>query len=240
MSQRIAWMIAIAIASAAVPAGAIARAPGQHVLGPDSETALLVVKTDWWQPAPSMKSAFKLALSRYDPAEQKLMGGAFSGVLLEAKKKNFADGYLIGSIKPGRWVFQSYSQQDKWALCFNAGSFQFDVKPGEVVYLGEFDAQRHRLQLTEEAVRSGKVMISGYGFFDFFDLPEGPRLKPIDAPQLDNVRAMLASHAPQVTAPVRAAEYTPAQFGTGSTLFAERRCGGYFAEGAKKGKKSAD
>ena len=224
-------------AAAALPGGAGAKAPDKQVLTPQSEDALVVIKTDFWQPAPSMKSAFKIALSRFDPAERKLMGGPFSGVLIEAQRKNFADGYLIKPIKPGRWVFQSYSQQDKWALCFNASSWQFDVKPGEVVYLGEFDALSHRDQLTEQAMRSGKVMISGYGFADFFDLPEGPRLKPIDETQLDAVRSAIARHAPQVTAPVRAADYSPAQFGTGSTLFADRRCGGYFTTKAKtKGK----
>jgi hypothetical protein len=216
-----------------------ARSADSYALDANAETALVVMKTDWWQPAPSMKSAFKLALSVFDPVEEKLRGKPFGGsVLFEAKQKKFVDGYLIAKIKPGRWVFQSYAQQDKWALCFNAMSLQFEVKPGEVVYLGEFDALRHRQQLTEQALQSGKVMLSGYGFADFFDLAEGPRLRPIDEIQLAAVGEMLGRNAPLVTAPVRAAEYSPARFGTGSTLFAERRCGGYFTTGAKDKDKS--
>ena len=226
--------IALALGVAAPLNMAGARSADSYALDANAETALVVMKTDWWQPAPSMQSAFKLALSVFDPVEEKLRGKPFGGsVLFEAKQKKFVDGYLIAKIKPGRWVFQSYAQQDKWALCFNAMSLQFEVKPGEVVYLGEFNALRHRQQLAEQAVHSGKVYLSGYGFADFFDLAEGPLLKSIDEIQLVAVRQMLGRNAPLVTAPVRAAEYSPARFGTGSTLFAERRCGGYFNKGAK-------
>jgi hypothetical protein len=225
---------AFAICAMATSGSVGAKTPDKQVLDASSETALVVIKTDWWQPAPSMHSAFKLLLSTYDPAERKLLGKPFGGsVLIESKKKNFADGYLVASIKPGRWVFQSYSQQDKWALCFNAASWQFEVKSGEVVYLGEFDARSHREQLTEQAIASGKASIRGNDFADFFDLPDGPHLKAIDEAQLTAVREMLARRAPLVSAPVRAADYSPAIFGTGSTLFAERRCGGYFTTGGK-------
>ena len=237
MTRVEAWKMtaAFAVAAAALPTGAIAKTPDKEVLTATSETALVVIKTDFWQPAPYLHSAFRLIISAFDPVESKLIGGPFSGAaLFEAQKKKFADGYLLAPIKPGRWVFMSYSQQDKWALCFNAASVQFEVKPGEVVYLGEFDALSHRDQLTEQAVLSGKTRISGYGFADFFDLPTGPKLKPVDEAQLANVRAMLVRNAPLVTAPVRAVEYSPAKFGTGSTLFAERRCGGYFSKSAKK------
>jgi hypothetical protein len=226
---------AMALTAVAMPTGAVAKPAKEQVLTAASETAMLVIKSDFWQPAPSMHSAYKIAFSTYDPVEAKMLGAPFAGgALIEAQKKKFVEGYLIVPIKAGHWVYVSYQQQDKWALCFNAASWQFDVKPGEVVYLGEFDAQSHRRQLTEQAILHGKTSISGYGFADFFDLPEGPKLKPVDDAQLADVRAMLARNAPQITAPVRAAAYSPAKFGTGSTLFAERRCGGYFTTGAKK------
>ena len=105
---------------------------------------------------------------------------------------------------------------------------------------GEFDALKHRQQLTVQAISSGKISISGYGFADFFDLAEGPDFKGVDEAQLTAVRDMLSRSAPGVTEPVRAVHYDPAKFGTGSTLFAERRCGGYFTTGAKdKDKKPA-
>lgn len=124
---------------------AYAKTPDQLSLTAASPDALVIMRSAWWQPAPSMQSAYKLALSAYDPVEEKLLGGPYAGgALFEAKKKNFINGYLVATIKPGRWTFQSYSQQDIWALCFNVASWQFEVKPGEVIYLGELDATRHR------------------------------------------------------------------------------------------------
>lgn len=227
--------IAIALSASVLPGTVAAGGRDELTLDANSDAALIVVKADWWQPAPNMKSAYRVVISGFDPAQEKLLGKPFGGsTVIAAQKKKYVEGYLIERIKPGRWVYQSYSQQDKWALCFNAQSLQFEVKPGEVVYLGEFDAQRHRQQLTEQAILSGKVSVSSSDFADFFDLAEGPRLQPIDETQLAAVRAMLGRSAPKVTAPVRAADYTPARFGTGSTLFAERKCGGYFATSAKK------
>ena len=233
--MKYAMALALALGVAAVPGWVGAKPAKDQVLTATSETAMIVVKSDFWQPAPSMHSAYKLVFSAYNPVEEKLIGGPFAGgALIEAQKKKFVEGYLMVPIKAGHWVYVSYQQQDKWALCFNAASWQFDVKPGEVIYLGEFDAPAHRQQLTERAILSGKTSISGYGFADFFDLPDGPKLKVIDEPQLADVRAMLTRNAPLITAPVHAAVYSAARFGTGSTLFAERKCGGYFATGAKK------
>jgi hypothetical protein len=227
--------VAIAFGTTWVAMPVHAKAPADVELTPQSEMALVIIKSEMWQPAPSMKSAYKIALSAFDPAEEKLLGGPFAGgALFEAQKKKFVDGYLMLPVKPGQWVFQSFSQQDKWALCFNARTWQFALKPGEVVYLGRFDAAAHRAELVRQAVTTGKVSIRGYGFADFFDLADAPKFDAIDDTQLDGVRAMLSSNAPKVTAPVRGVVFSPARFGTGSTLFAERKCGGYFSKAAGK------
>lgn len=222
------------LGTAFLPHAASAKKPDKVELSAESPGAVVVIKTQWWKPAPSMQSAFKLTLSTYDPDEQKLLGKPFGGsTRIEAKRKNFVDDYLIVPIKPGRWVYQAYSQQDKWTLCFNAISRQFEVKPGEVVFLGEFDAGFHRDELTLKSTMSGQIFLSQYDFAAYFDLASGPKLGEIDALQLEAVRDMLRQNAPLVTAPVRAAEYSEAKFGTGSTLFGDRQCGGYFTAGAK-------
>jgi hypothetical protein len=234
--KKSALLAAVAILGSTLPCGTASAKPADRIiLTPQSPGALIVLKTDWWQPAPSMMSAFKLIFSTYADGDEKLTSNMFSGnALVEAKQKNFVEGYLIAAIKPGRWVIQSYSQQDKWALCFNASSLQFAVRPGEVVYLGKFNALFHRRQLTIEAVKSGRTSLSGYGFADFFDLPNAPRFESIDEAQMTAVKAMLTHQAPGITAPVTPVTFSPASFGTGSTLFAERKCGGYFNSSAKK------
>jgi hypothetical protein len=228
----------VAVSMAVLGTGpAPAQSAKDLAITPESPTALLVMQADWWEPAPNMQSAFKIALAKFDPVEERLLGLPYGdSVLFEAKRKQMPDGYLVEAVKPGRWVVLSYSQQDKWALCFNAASVQFDIAPGEIVFLGRFDSLAHRRQLTEQAIRSGRVSVSSSSFADFFDLPEGPRFAPVDEAELTRVREMLAARAAQATAPVRAVAFSPARFGTGSTLFAQRRCGGYFTTGTKKAK----
>lgn len=233
LAKFLAIAHALILCLAALPSMTLAKTADKLVLDQNSETALLVMKTVGWEPAPMMQSAFRLSLSGYEPTEERLLGGPFSGRLFEAKKKNFVDGYLIIPIKPGRWIFVDYSEQDNWALCFNAGSWQFDVKAGQVLFLGRFDSLLHHQQLVQEVVRAGKVSISRYAFADFFDLSDSPRFDPVDEGQLNAVQEMLRQRAPLVTAPLIAANFSPAKFGTGSTLFAERRCGGYFSTSAK-------
>lgn len=204
-------------------------------LDSSSPVALVVLKADWWQPAPRMQSAFKLGLAPFDPEKEAVLAGPhLGGVLLEAKPKHMPDGYMMATIKPGRWVVMSYSQQDIWALCFNANSLQFEVRPGEVLYLGRFDSLAHRRQLTEEATRSGRTSVSTASVVEFFDLTQGPLFQSVDQGQLDEVKGVLGRTAPLVTAPVRPVEFAPARFGTGSTLLAQRRCSGFLAGSAKK------
>lgn len=202
-----------------------------------SKDALLVIKAPALPPAPTFKTAYRLNLSIYDPENQAMKGGPWGGkAVFEAQPKKFVDGYLLLAVKPGTWVFKDFSQQDNWALCFQDGSRQFDVAAGEVVYLGEFDALAHALDLQRTAVLTHRTSTTGVEHF--FDDVEPPRLAPVDEDDLAAVRAMLAAKVPGATAPVRAAVYSPARFGTGSDLFGLTRvCGGYYSGKAKPQKK---
>jgi hypothetical protein len=63
--------IALALGISPLASAGGAKPADGYALDANSKTALVVVKTDWWQPAPSMQSAFKLTLSVYDPVEEK-------------------------------------------------------------------------------------------------------------------------------------------------------------------------
>jgi hypothetical protein len=229
----------LAVAFAANSTIACSKSVNGIAINAASKEALLIIKTEWFPPAPNMRTAFRLALSSYDPVSEKILGAPYGGAaIFEAKSKSFMNGYLVIPVKPGRWVYTGYSQQDKWTLCFNAKSLQFEAKPGDAIYLGEFDSIASRRELTVQAFSTGKFSINSYGFADFFDLPEGPLLKPIDDEQLAAVQEVVHLRLPLVVPPVKAADYLPARFGTGSTLFGERRCGGYFS-GSPKGKRAS-
>lgn len=225
--------VILAAAMLAVPAAAAAKDVAKIAITPTSKEALLVIKAPALPPAPTFKTAYRLGLSVYDPEHQAMKGGPFGGkVVFEAQPKKFVDGYLLLTVKPGTWVFQDFSQQDRWALCFQDGSRQFDVAAGEVVYLGAFDALAHAIDLQRTAILTMRT--STTGFEHFFDNVEPPRFAPIGDDDLGAVRAMLAANTPNTTAPVRAAAYSPARFGTGSDLFGlSRVCGGYYTGKAK-------
>lgn len=216
---------------AAVPASANYAA--KIAVNSTSKDALIIIKTPSLPPAPTFKTAYRLGLSVYDPINQEIRGGPWGGkATFQAQPKKFVDGYLMLTVKPGIWVYKDFSQQDFWALCFQDSSLQFDVKAGEVVYLGAFDALAHARDLQITAIQTGRT--STKGFEHFFDNIAAPRLAPISDDDLTNVRAVLAANAPKTTAPVRAAVYRPARFGTGSDLFGlSRICGGYHTGKAK-------
>ncbi|UKK83745.1 hypothetical protein L7H23_14380 [Sphingopyxis sp. BSN-002] len=218
----------------AMPVVAPAKDAARIAVTPASKEALLVIKAPALRPAPTFKTAYRLGLSVYDAENQSMKGGPWGGkAVFEAQPKKFVDGYLLLTVKPGTWVFQDFSQQDRWALCFQDGSRQFDVAAGEVVYLGEFDALAHAIELQRIAVMT--LRTSTTGFEHFFENVTPPRLTPAGEADLDAVRAMLTARSPGTTAPLRAASYTPARFGTGSDLFGlSRVCGGYYTGKAKQ------
>jgi hypothetical protein len=226
-----AAVLAVGLASA--PVGAWAKDAAKIAVTPASTEALLIIKTEALPPAPSFKTAYRLGLSVYDPVSQSMKGGPYGGkAVFEAQPKKFVNGYLMLTVKPGTWVFQDFSQQDSWALCFQDDSRQFTVGAGEVVYLGEFNARAHARDLQTIAVGTGRARTTG--FEHFFDFITAPRLAPIREAELAAVRATLAARVPNTTAPVRAAVYSPARFGTGSDLFGMSRiCGGYYTGKAK-------
>jgi hypothetical protein len=227
----LAAALAGAMMLAALPASANDAA--KIAVTATSKDALIIIKTPSLPPAPTFKTAYRLGLSVYDPENQAMKGGPWGGkATFQAQPKKFVEGYLMLTVKPGIWVYQDFSQQDLWALCFQDSSLQFDVKAGEVVYLGAFDAAAHARDLQITAIRTGRT--STKSFEHFFDNIPAPRLAPVSEGDLANVRAVLAANAPKTTAPVRAAIYSPARFGTGSDLFGlSRICGGYHTGKAK-------
>lgn len=222
-----------AVAMLTAPIAVFAQDTAKIAVTAVSKDALLIIKAPALKPAPSFKSAYKLSLSVYDPDDQSMNGGPYGGkAVFEAQPKKFVNGYLMLTVKPGTWVFKDFSQQDSWALCFQDDSRQFTVNAGEIVYLGKFDARAHARELQNIAVGTGRATTKS--FEHFFDFISAPRIAPISESELDAVRATLAARAPKTTAPLRAAVYSPARFGTGRNLFGMSRiCGGYYTGKAK-------
>jgi len=225
--------VAAALWLPGVPAAA--AKPADIAITPASQRAALILKTNPLPVAPGMRTAYRLTLQTYDPADGKLLGAPFGGLaVFAARPKEFVDGYLVVDVKPGTYVFKEFSEQDRWTLCFNGASRSFTVKPGEILYLGEFDAATHEVELQGRTVMSGQTVIRGHGFVSFFDTVAPPRVTPPDEAGLAAAVALVKARLPKSTSAPQAPLYRDARFGTGNDMFGlQRVCGGYYAKKAK-------
>ena len=228
----LAAVLFVALAAAAPVA---AKEVADFAITPGSADALIIFKAPDIPRPPGYKTSWRMGVQAYDPAEQKLSAGPFGGnETLAGRPKSFVDGYLVEMVKPGTYVFRDFSRQDYWSLCFNGDSLQFTVKPGEVLYLGEFDAVKHVVELERLTVSTGQVTTRSGNPVQFFDTVSPPAFAPVDEAQLAAVAAMMKSRMPKTTVEPKAASFKPARFGTGHDLFhIQRICGGYYAKKAK-------
>ncbi|MBO9576427.1 MAG: hypothetical protein J7494_11860 [Sphingobium sp.] len=232
------------VATMALPALAswlAAPALGQNVskiaITPQSQKAAIIIRSPVVQPPPLHKTSYRLIFRAYDPVAEQLKGGPFGGSeVIAPQPKHFVNGFLAINVEPGTYVVTGFNRQDYWSLCYYADSVQFTVKPGEVLYLGYFDARKALDELNMKVVTSGRMSTRG-GPVQFFDTVAAPPFLPINEQGLQGARAMAKAAMPRTTVEPKAATLTPARFGTGTSLVGERLCGGYFAEKAADTKK---
>ena len=232
MFRVVAGCIAV-VGMVAAPANAGQKAE-KIKLTPDSDRALIIVKTDRIDPPPTKASGYHLTLSPYDAENEALGGSIFGGrFTLKAKPNLFYDGYMVIDVRPGTYVVQEFSRQDLWALCFNDKSVSFTVKPGEAVFLGDFDARGMLRELEMRAITSGRVVTTG-ALVHFFDGP-APRFSAPTEAGVAEAQTLVDTRMPKATVTVRPVEYQGAKFGTGRDLFGTNRvCGGYYSGSASK------
>lgn len=227
-------LVAALLLAAAAPA--IAKDVADIAITPASTDALIVFKANHVPVPPGYKTAWRMPIQTYDPAEQKMQsGGPYGGIeTLAGRPKSFVDGFLVERVKPGTYAFQSFSRQDFWALCFNGDSLHFTIKPGEVVYLGEFDALSHTLELERLAVTTGRTTSRNNSPIHFFDTVSPPAFAPVDEAGLAAAAAMVKARMPKTSVSPTPARFSKARFGTGKDLFGTKRiCGGYYQKKAK-------
>lgn len=218
-----AAFIALALVGLEVPSQAkskpLAIAPG----GADSAVILIV---------PRLSIRYMIGMSRYDPVERQLGGGAFAGGPYDTEVDRLRPGQsewliVVRKLKPGTYVFRDVTQQRTWGVCYHAASYQFTLEPGQILYLGEFDGRREVAQVQRRAVEGGQTVSTGKIYHYFEDVPPPP-LRPNDEVGLKQAREYVAKALPGVTSPVERASMAPATFGTGSDLFGTQRlCGGW-------------
>lgn len=228
----VALILALALAAPALAE----NKPEKIAIAPDSEKAAIIMKAPWIDPPSdySALSGYQLGISAFDPAEGQLKGSFFKGFRsLVSRRAFWRKGYLVSDIRPGTYAVMQFSRQDKWALCYHADTLQFTVRPGEVLYLGEFDARRHLAQLESMVIGSGQTSLNNIQVAHYFDGIERPAFGAVSESELAEVAAAMKTIMPRTTVSPTAVSFAPARFGTGSDAFGlQRVCGGYYRKGA--------
>jgi hypothetical protein len=230
------YSLAAVLALTAASAAPAEQKAAKIAVTPGSDMAAIIFKApDLPKPMGSYISSYKIGFKKYDAATQALQGGPFAGtVLVSARPSLFTQGYLVSDLKPGTYVVTDLSRQDLWALCFYDNSLQFTVKPGEVLYLGAFDAAFHVMELQVKAISSGRLTLRQGRIAHFFDNVTPPRFTPGTADDLPAVAAMMKATMPNTTVAPQLVQFQPARFGTGHDIFGTGRiCGGYYTGKAK-------
>jgi hypothetical protein len=225
----------LAFTALSLPVAAAAEQKAEKIaITPGSAKAAIILKSPQLPVPPAVQSAYRLHIAPYDAAAGMMKGLFGAGRTIAARPKLHYDGYYVSDIEPGTYVFGSISQQDRWGLCFNGASRTFTVRPGEVLYLGDFDALSHVAELQQRVVSSGQTTIIGHGSVFFFDDVSPPLFGQVTDAELTHVQQMVKARMFGTTVAVKPVTFADAKFGTGSDMFGlTRQCGGYYRKGAK-------
>lgn len=213
---------------------ACAATPKDISISPASDIGLVVFEVE---PTEDLRDSalYNLGVTAFDPASGKLTANFFGGWAgIDPQSAAISErSYLVGQAKPGAYALTDL-RLGQWGICYNNGTVRFDVRPGEVVFVGRYNPNPSLTELSQ-AVRSGKLppRATQTQFFYLFDTPR-PDLTPPDRVEgwREGVQTYLAANFPNVSAPLTPAVHTPAVFGTGRSLDGTNKlCGGYYAKG---------
>jgi hypothetical protein len=72
--------------------------------------------------------------------------------------------YVGRTLSPGRYRLDQISQQEAWVLELSKNTYEFDVKPGKIVYLGKLQNRELLEALGKAASKFGKLTLRGESF----------------------------------------------------------------------------
>jgi hypothetical protein len=125
----------------------------------------------------------------------------------------FRPTYVYAAVRPGTHVIKALYLQRHWGVCYDAGTVAFDVRPGEVLFLGSIETAEnaHTIATTLPSTFSSSPYTAGtvggrtaHG--------QSLTLQPPTEEAAARVRAFLDREHPGVTAPISAMATRPATF----------------------------
>jgi hypothetical protein len=139
--------------------------PGKLKVDPASKQGVILFR------APVQTATYHLEFRREE-------GGGWNGyepVFIHADTET-GPRYVAVKVKPGRWSLRALSQQSRWNMCYWKDIPSFEVRPGHITYVGDWDGERALSRLQEIVVRRGHTVSQGRQYFWYWEDGRAPPL----------------------------------------------------------------
>jgi hypothetical protein len=171
---------------------------------------------------------YSLSLKSYDAATQTVRDISMTSAreMIQMGRRQNGRQFYATKLRPGTYAIQRVNVQGYWNVCFNGGTKTFEVKPGEVVYMGRFDPNPHLAEIgrLSPIIKSGEMQT-------VFDTPRPALTEPAQTPDWRPAAEAYVTSRPDIpSAPITEAAYADATFKTGRGMFMTlaRICGGHW------------
>lgn len=146
--------------------------------------------------------------------------------LIKVKPAAAADfTWVAESWGPGRYRLDSIWQQGHWSVCLEKGTFEIDVKPGKIAYLGTLYTQQLLGALQGQASETGATSQAGTSYFLSHDKTKVPPVADRDEAGLAAARAFADAAMNGSGRLVEIAEARDVSFATSGAGKAIKVCG---------------
>jgi len=133
--------------------------------------------------------------------------------------------YISRTLAPGRYRLDWMWQQGHWTACLEKGTFEFEVVPGRIRYLGTLRADQLLESIQARAVGEGKTAMAGAAYDVSHAAFEAPPLEDRDESGLQSARAFADSTMHGSAGLVELADVRKTAFGTSGLGKAIKVCG---------------
>ena len=151
--------------------------------------------------------------------------GFLSRVYLMKVKPGSGHAWIARTLGPGRYRLDSMWQQGRWSACLEAGTFEFEVKPGRIHYVGTLDTDAILASLQQQAVRAGQTTQAGTAYYLSHGKTMVPPLGDRDSAGLAAARAFAEQGMNGGSRLVELAPVKQVAFGTSKAGKAIKVCG---------------
>lgn len=157
---------------------------------------------------------YRLVIEKFSLDERRWDYGPLKGWSDFAPIGSGQSGFAMSAVEPGgTYAINAITTQGFWGGCFNGGTKAFEVKPGQVTFIGVLDPLPTLVQI----IRGLPSKTNGTHYY-VFDTPRPALTPPAEAPNWQPALTEYLAKYPGIIAPVVAAEPVDTSFSPARSL----------------------